>query len=88
MFHESPTTHPHPQKTPPTPFNGNGGVDLGVGVSCRALLGPLFLVGPSTILPDVSTITIPSYLLGSFYYFIYFYPFFIMIDPQSQKSIK
>ena len=25
-------------------------------------------VGPSTILPDVFTITIPSYLLGSFYY--------------------
>ena len=43
------------------------------------------LVGPSTILPDVSTITIPSYLLGCFYHSIYFYPFSIRIDPKRLK---
>ena len=48
-------------------------------------LGPTRLVGASTILPDVFTITIPSYLLGSFYYSIYFYSFSIRIDPKTPK---
>ena len=46
------------------------------------------LVGPSTILPDVFTITIPSLSQSPFYYSIYFYAFSIWIDPKDQKSIK
>ena len=47
-----------------------------------------FLVGPSTILPDVFTITIPSYLLDSFYYSIHFHAFSIRIDPKKPKTFQ